>query len=55
MLGMGKMGKWFPCVFQRGIAFPMDAELSVGGGAPMGNDGFHGVFFFSVDNGGRRR
>ena len=51
---MGKVGRWFPSVFQRGIAFPLDAELSAGGRAPVGDDGFYGVFFFSVDNGGRR-
>ena len=49
---MGEMGKRFPGVFRRGIAFPMDAELSAGGGAPMGDDGFHSVFFFSLDDGG---
>ena len=49
---MGKMGKRFPGVFQWGIAFPTDVELSMGGGTPVGNDGFHSVFFFSVDDGG---
>ena len=49
------MGKRFPGVFRWGIAFPTDAELSAGGGAPVGDDGFHGVFFFSLDYGGRGR
>ena len=52
--GMGEMGKRFPGVFQWRIALPLDAELSAGGRALMGNDGFDGVFFFSTDNGGRR-
>ena len=52
---MGEMGKWFPGVFRRRIAFPSDAKLSAGGGAPMGDDGFHGIFFFSLDVGGRGR
>ena len=53
--GVGEMGKRFPGVFQWRIAFPSDAELLVGSGASMGNDGFDGVFFFSLDNGGRRK
>ena len=52
---MGEIGRWFPGVFLWGIAFPTDAELSVGGGAPVGDDGFHSVFFFSVDDGGWER
>ena len=55
ILGMGKVGRWFPGVFRQWIACPADAELSVGGGTPMGDDGFHGVFFFSLDNGRRGR
>ena len=55
VFGMGEMGKRFPGVFRRGIAFPVDAELSAGGGATMGDDGFSGVFFFSTDKGGQRR
>ena len=55
VLGMGEMGKWFPGVFQQGVAFPSDVELLAGGRAPVGDDGFHGVFFFSADDGGRRR
>ena len=55
VLGVSEMGKRFPGVFRWGIAFPADAELSAGGGAPMGDDGFYGVFFFSLDNGGGRR
>ena len=54
VFGMSKMGKRFPDVFQQGIAFPSDVELSVGGGTPMGNDGFNGVFSFFTDNGGWR-
>ena len=52
---MGKVGRWFPGVFRWGIAFPSDAELLAEGGAPMGDDGFHGVFFFSEDDGRGRR
>ena len=55
VLGVSEMGKRFPGIFQQGIAFPVDMELSVGGGAPMGNDGFDSVFFFSTDDGGQRR
>ena len=49
------MGKWFPGVFQWGIALPLDVELLVGGGTPVGNDRFYGVFFFSTDDRGRGR
>ena len=55
VFGMGEMGKRFPGVFRRGIAFPSDAELSVGSRATMGDDGFNGVLFFSMDNRGWRR
>ena len=53
--GVSEMGKRFPGVFRWGIALPSDTELSAGGRATMGDDGFDGVFFFSVDDGGRRR
>ena len=52
---MGEVGRWFPGVFRWRIAFPSDAELSAGGRTSVGNDGFHGVFFFSADDGGWRR
>ena len=52
VLGMCEMGKRFPGVFQWGIALPSDTELLAGGGAPVGDDGFHSIFFFSVDDGG---
>ena len=52
---MCEMGKRFPGVLRWGIAFPTDAELSVGSGAPVSDDGFHSVFFFSLNNGGRGR
>ena len=55
VFGVSEMGKWFPGVFRRGIAFPTDVELLADSGASMGDDGFHGVFFFSLDDGGRRR
>ena len=55
VLGMSKMGKGFPGVFRWGIAFPTDTELSVGGRAPMGDDGFDGAFFLSADDRWRRR
>ena len=50
---VGEMGKRFPGVFRWRIAFPSDAELSAGSGASVGDDGFYGVFFFSLDIGGR--
>lgn len=52
ILGVSKMGKWFPGAFQWGIAFPLVMKLSVGGRALMGDDEFHGVFFFFVDDRG---
>ena len=55
VFGVSEMGKKFPGVFQWGIAFPLDAELLVGGGAAMGDDGFNSVFFCSTDKGGQRR
>ena len=51
VLSMGEMEKRFPGVFQQGIAFPVDIELLAEGRAPIGDDGFHGVFFFFVDGG----
>ena len=53
--GMGEMGKRFPGVFQQRIALPLDTELSAGSGAMVGDDSFNSVFFFSTDDGGRRR
>ena len=49
---MSEVGRWFPGVFRWGIALPTDAELSAGGGTPVGNDGFNSIFFFSMDDGG---
>ena len=43
------MGRRFPGVFQWRVALPSDMELSVGSGASVGNDGFDGVFLFSLD------
>ena len=52
-LGVSEVERGFPGVFHWRIAFPSDMKLSVGSGAPVGDDGFHGVFFFSVDDGRR--
>lgn len=46
---MGEVGRWFLGIFQQRISFPLDVELSAKSGALMGDNGFHGVFFFPVD------
>ena len=54
IFGMCEMGKGFSGIFQQGVAFLLNMELLAGGRASIGDDGFHSIFFFSVDNERRR-